>query len=303
MPIFDTLLALGMVGTAAIALFAKVRIVSVAGFMVMGLLVAMSWLRLGAPDVALAEAAIGAGVTGALFLRSAGRLGPIKTLPLPLIYRLTAAGLSAVIALVLFTFLSQSSLSTGLTPMVDERLADSGVSNPVTAVLLNFRAWDTLLEIAVLFGALALVALLPRQPVQPAKLGSLYLPFARVVAPLSVLVAGHLLWQGATEPGGAFQAGAVLAGGLSTLVLGRVFAPQVMSRALLMVIAAGGLVVFCLAALAAQGVTGTFMAYPDGQDKTWIIAIESAVTISIAATLVLLFTGLPPKPKQEEAAS
>ena len=37
-------------------------------FIAFGLLMAIAWVRLDAPDVALAEAAIGAGLTGALLL-------------------------------------------------------------------------------------------------------------------------------------------------------------------------------------------------------------------------------------------
>ena len=37
---------------------------------------------------------------------------------------------------------------------IDAAMAQSGVDHPVTAVLLNFRAWDTLLELAVLLLAL-----------------------------------------------------------------------------------------------------------------------------------------------------
>lgn len=44
-------------------------------FIVFGLLMALTWSRLQAPDVALAEAAIGAGLTGVLLLATAGRLG------------------------------------------------------------------------------------------------------------------------------------------------------------------------------------------------------------------------------------
>jgi uncharacterized MnhB-related membrane protein len=43
-------------------------------FMIFGLLMAITWSRLQAPDVALAEAAIGAGLTGALFLDTLGRM-------------------------------------------------------------------------------------------------------------------------------------------------------------------------------------------------------------------------------------
>ncbi len=59
---FDMLLALGIVFTAAVALGTRDRVASVAGLVVTGLLVALALVRLGAPDVALAEAAIGAGV-------------------------------------------------------------------------------------------------------------------------------------------------------------------------------------------------------------------------------------------------
>jgi energy-converting hydrogenase B subunit D len=43
-------------------------------FIVFGLLMALAWARLGAPDIALAEAAIGAGLTGALLLDAVGHL-------------------------------------------------------------------------------------------------------------------------------------------------------------------------------------------------------------------------------------
>jgi energy-converting hydrogenase B subunit D len=43
-------------------------------FIVFGLLMALAWARLQAPDIALAEAAIGAGLTGALLLDALGTL-------------------------------------------------------------------------------------------------------------------------------------------------------------------------------------------------------------------------------------
>ena len=43
-------------------------------FIAFGLLMSLVWVRLGAPDVALAEAAIGAGLTGALLLSALARL-------------------------------------------------------------------------------------------------------------------------------------------------------------------------------------------------------------------------------------
>jgi len=43
-------------------------------FIVFGLVMALTWARLDAPDIALAEAAIGAGLTGALFLSTLAAL-------------------------------------------------------------------------------------------------------------------------------------------------------------------------------------------------------------------------------------
>lgn len=41
---------------------------SIVLFMAFGLFMALTWVRLEAPDVALAEAAVGSGITGAIYL-------------------------------------------------------------------------------------------------------------------------------------------------------------------------------------------------------------------------------------------
>ena len=43
-------------------------------FIALGLLIAVAWVRLCAPDVALAEAAVGSGLTGALILSGLVRM-------------------------------------------------------------------------------------------------------------------------------------------------------------------------------------------------------------------------------------
>jgi uncharacterized MnhB-related membrane protein len=64
----DGLLGLMMLSLAWQALFADNLVRAVAVFIAFGLLVAVAWVRLEAYDVAIAEAAIGAGLTGALLL-------------------------------------------------------------------------------------------------------------------------------------------------------------------------------------------------------------------------------------------
>jgi energy-converting hydrogenase B subunit D len=58
------------------SLASKEPIRAVAMFVAMGLLIAIVWVRLDAPDVAIAEAAIGAGLTGALLLITIRRQRP-----------------------------------------------------------------------------------------------------------------------------------------------------------------------------------------------------------------------------------
>lgn len=290
--LFDALLAVGIVGVAVAALFAKDRFAAVGAFMVMGFLVALSWVRLGAPDVALAEAAIGAGLTGALLLRSARRL-QVEPKMCQSRWSVAASGLISIgFAGLLYAAITSVPTVPAYPPLVAERLGESGVSNPVTAVLLNFRAWDTLLEIAVLFVALVLVIVVPVSRVRPAPLGEMVMPFAKVVVPLSVLISGHLLWQGADAPGGAFQAGAVLAGGGLALVLaGAMRLKKPLQAGILRATALSGLAVFGAAAVATAALTGHLLGYPDGQAKIWILGIEAVLTLAIAATLVLLFHG------------
>jgi uncharacterized MnhB-related membrane protein len=66
--VFDTILALLLVWLAWRAVSDADPLRAVVKFIVLGLMLALSWLRLGAPDVALAEAAVGSGLTGALLL-------------------------------------------------------------------------------------------------------------------------------------------------------------------------------------------------------------------------------------------
>jgi uncharacterized MnhB-related membrane protein len=68
--VFDLLLMVAMLGLAGAAIFSRDLFRSVILFMVFGLLLALSWARLLAPDIAITEAALGAGLTGALLLNA-----------------------------------------------------------------------------------------------------------------------------------------------------------------------------------------------------------------------------------------
>lgn len=71
---FDSLLGLGLLWLAWRALSTPDLFKAVVLFIAFGLGLALTWARLDAPDIALAEAAIGAGLTGALMLATLARL-------------------------------------------------------------------------------------------------------------------------------------------------------------------------------------------------------------------------------------
>jgi uncharacterized MnhB-related membrane protein len=71
---FDSALVLLLVGLSWRMLRCQDLFTAVMLFIAFGLVMALVWVRLNAPDVALAEVAIGAGVTGALLVASLARL-------------------------------------------------------------------------------------------------------------------------------------------------------------------------------------------------------------------------------------
>ncbi|MCO7187990.1 MULTISPECIES: DUF4040 domain-containing protein [unclassified Pseudoalteromonas] len=70
----DLLLGSGALVTAILCLTAKDLFQAILLFISMGLLVTLAWVRLGAWDIAIAEAAIGAGLTGALLIATRRQL-------------------------------------------------------------------------------------------------------------------------------------------------------------------------------------------------------------------------------------
>lgn len=186
--------------------------------------------------------------------------------------------------------------------LVFSELEKSGVENPVTAVLLNFRSYDTLLEVAVLFivalAMLPMTSIAPGQKlvevdrehsVDPALAGLL-----RWLVPLAAILGGYLLWVGAYAPGGAFQAGAVIAGaGVALKLSGRYrFVWQPAAARLLL---CAGLAVFVLAGALCAGAATHVLEYPVEYAGLVILVIELAATVTIASVLLLLFTGLQDK--------
>lgn len=71
---FDGVLLAAIVILACRALTDRNLLRAIVQLIAMGMLVAVAWVRLGALDVALAEAAVGSGLTGALLLGAWARM-------------------------------------------------------------------------------------------------------------------------------------------------------------------------------------------------------------------------------------
>lgn len=299
--LLDILLALMLLGLGWSALQGTDLKRGVILFMAFGLLLSLVWARLRAPDLALAEAAIGAGLSGALLLaafrdkggepESRQQSGLLPSVILVLLSLSVAAAFA-------WAFFSAATINNGtdrLAEVVLTRLDESGVSNPVTAVLLNFRAYDTLLELAVLLAAvLGILALAPsRRPFR--RPGVPFESLVGLVVPLLVVTAGYLLWAGADAPGGAFQAGALLAAAIVMLRLGSREGGLMPRPALQRWLLAGGIGAFILAGFLATLLDLAFLQYPGGWEGILILLIETAATLSIALSLGLAYLGGHPE--------
>jgi multisubunit Na+/H+ antiporter MnhB subunit len=305
---FDMVLALMILGAGLFAITVRDLFGAVVFFIVYGVFVAIAWLRLGAIDVALTEAALGAGLTGVLLIGAVARLARIAPSDRPesasgpefraarIATFLAASAISGVLG---WAFLSLP-VSSEVRDLVAENLAASGVTNPVTAVLINFRGWDTLLESVVLLAALVGLWSLTRDADwgkrvglrQHARPDGVMAAFGRLLPPFGVLLGVYMVWVGSARPGGAFQGGTVLAAvWLLVMMAGLAPAPRVTSSPLRTALIAGPAVFLGIGIVGA--LAGTFLGLPVAYAKPLILTIEAALTLSIAATLALLVRGTP----------
>jgi multicomponent Na+:H+ antiporter subunit B len=175
-PLLVGLLVL-VVATAVMTAVARTLSTTLVAFAAYSLGLAMVWVVFRAPDVALTEAAVGAGVTTALFLVLLRRTGTLETMQSTIPTRRVRPAsvvISAAVTLALLATLpSLPPVGAADTPVFGPVAefyltdsADRGIDNVVTAVLVVYRGFDTFGEIAVVFAAaVAVLAVLGREVV------------------------------------------------------------------------------------------------------------------------------------------
>lgn len=152
-----------VVGAAVATALLRDVLASIIAFSVFSLGIAIVWVVLGAPDVGLTEAAVGAGVMTILFVVTLVQtVRPQRDQVFVSVQWVPLAAVTAFVVVMLSTIATIPTIGDPEAPAVSYRVtqyylanayAETGVENVVTAVLASFRAFDTLGEAIVVFAA------------------------------------------------------------------------------------------------------------------------------------------------------
>lgn len=305
-PIVSMVVVALLLWLAVWSVVARDAFLAVAAFVAYGLLLALVWVRLAGIDVALTEAAIGGGLTGALLLGAVGRLRRTEATIAPehagSATRIVAALLAVGVTLVLLigvTMLPEQPPT--LATLVVPALPATGVGNPITGVLLAFRALDTLLEAIVLVIALIGVWSLapdhawggrpgPRYRADP---NGILVYLARILPPLGIVIGIYLFWAGADHPGGKFQSATILAAMWMLVQMAALADTPCTDRRSLRAGIVVGPLVFIAVGVCGLWTAGAFLGYPEGWSKPLILLIEIALLPTLVLLLALLMNGPP----------
>jgi len=162
-----------MLGSALAAAALRDVVGSIVAFAGYSFGVAALWSLLRAPDVALTEAAVGAGITTVLFLLTIARTSVSRSEAFEGVSLRSALAVVAIVVTVGATVPALPAVGDPSAPIVqgevsqyylDNAYEQTGVTNVVTAVLVGYRGFDTLGEAAVVFAAgIAMLLVLRRE--------------------------------------------------------------------------------------------------------------------------------------------
>jgi len=292
-----------LLGLAAAVIFMRSSFAAVCAFIAYGLLLTLAWLQLRGIDVALTEAAIGGGLTGAMLIGAASRLrrAPAAVPAHPATIGFAALAGAGTAVVLTACVLALPDPAPTLAPLVAQNIAATGVNNAITAVLLAFRSMDTLLEAIVLLFALVGVWSMAPDAAWPGRPGlrqsalpnGIYAYIARLLPPIGLVVAAYIFWVGADAPGGKFQGATIFAAmWLLIIAAGLSDVPPVGARWLRVALITGPLT-FIAVGLYGIGSAGAFLGLPEAIAKPLIVVIELALLPTLTLILALLIPGPP----------
>jgi multicomponent Na+:H+ antiporter subunit B len=313
----EYLIDIVLLGLLMITGFAIVRMRSLLAVAMLtsiySLLSASLFVVLDAVDVALTEAAIGAGISTILMLATIAltsdeEKAPRHTPLLPLIVVVVTG------AALIYGTLDMPHYGDPAAPVhhhvapayLHDTPGEIGVPNVVTSVLASYRGYDTLGEVTVIFtagaGVLALLGYRTRRRNSQGP-GNRKLVVLRVIAklffPMILLFALYVLFHGDYGPGGGFQAGVIFATGfiLYALAFGLGNAQRVIPHRLLRIMAAVGVLIYAGVGIESMLLGGKFLEYkvladdPVAGQHLGIMLIELGVGITVAAVVLIIYYG------------
>jgi multicomponent Na+:H+ antiporter subunit B len=283
---------------------------------IFSLLMAAIFFTLDAADVALTEAAVGAGISTVLFLSALAlteqherSIKPSRWLAVPVL---------VATALIIYATFDKPRLGDPDAPVhqyvapwyLEKTPELIDIPNVVTAVLGSFRGYDTLGEVfVVLTAAIGVMVLLGTghsrvaSPVQPASssdsLRHHLIPrvIGRLMIPFIVLFGLYVQFHGDYGPGGGFQAGALVAAAiiLYALLEGEGPALTVVPLSAITALMAGGAILYTLVGLAGIVMGGNFLDYsvllsdPIAGQHLGILLIELGVGVTVFGCMLSIF--------------
>jgi len=314
--IFGIFLLSLLVITAVAIVRAQNLFVAVMLMGIASLLIAANFFLLDAADVALTEAAVGAGISTVLFLGALALTEEQERAPTSRRMLSFVVTLVATLVVIYATFDKprfgdpNAPVQTHVAPWYLENTPHYiDIPNVVTAVLGSYRAYDTLGEVFVVFTAgIGVLFMLGSGNVQRTRkeetalnIGLRHHLIPRVVGrlliPFILLFGLYVQFHGEYGPGGGFQAGAIIAASiiLYALIEGERHALEVLPQKLLLGMMAGGAVLYTAVGIAGMLLGGNFLDYSvlaadrvSGQ-QYGIILIEAGVGITVTGTLLAIF--------------
>jgi multicomponent Na+:H+ antiporter subunit B len=315
--LFGVFLLTLLVITALAVVRTQNLVVAVMLLGIFSLLLAINFFLLDAADVALTEAAVGAGISTVLFitalaLTSEQERGRTKR------RWLSALVVTSAAMVVVYATFDKPRFGDPNAPVLQhigpwylqETARYVDIPNVVTAVLGSFRGYDTLGEVFVVFtaGIGVLFLLSARRPrsgrdrqATTGKAGLrdelLLVVVGRLLVPFILLFGLYVQFHGEYGPGGGFQAGALVAAAfiLYALIEGGQRALDALPQRALNVLMAGGALLYGAIGVAGMLLGSNFLDYSVLSDnsvtgqKLGIILIEAGVGMTVCGVLLSIY--------------
>ncbi len=284
-------------------LFAVTMLAGIFSFIAASLFVVLD-----AADVAFTEAAVGAGISTLLMLKtlSLTERHESNTAARPWLAILVC---STTGALLLYGTWDMPAFGSSEAPAhlpgtayLDRAGQETGIPNVVTSILASYRGFDTLGELVVILiacvGVLALLEGAETAPKEAVMRQHLVLRVvAKMLIPFVLLFALYVQFHGEYGPGGGFQAGVIFAAAfiLYTILFGSSTAQIAVGPTTTRVLVGFGVLLFGAVGIATTLLDGAFLEYKVllldavAAQQVGILIVELGVGITVAAAMIRIY--------------